>query len=173
MSGKKGKAVRKNLELAYDVYCAQGGNKSATLKVLKKDHGLKLSRPTFDAWIKDYRFEARLLKAEAERQRMADTQLSFEEQMLKALVERKAEYDTYFQSSKAVVPETQMMYAYTNLVKTIIDIQTKLNAYKADTFTGFMRDLIDWLGRNDPKALLAIEKNFDPFIKFAREKYAS
>ena len=42
---------------------------------------------------------------------------------------------------------------------------------QGDAFVDFMRDLIDWLSRNDPDTVAAIEKNFDEFVKWAKEKY--
>lgn len=169
----RGKAIRENVELAFDIYCDQGGNKERTLVELEK-RGLSLTKKTLYRWIKRYRFEERRLEVDAERQRLQDSQMSFEEKMLKALTDQKEKYETYFTSSAepGKPPDTQAMHAYTNLVKTIHEIRTRTGVFKASLFLEFMRDLIDWLSRNDPKAVPAIEKNFDDFISHAKEKYA-
>ena len=36
-----------------------------------------------------------------------------------------------------------------------------------------MKDLIEWLGKNDPDSVDAIERNFDDFVAFAKERYGA
>ena len=43
---------------------------------------------------------------------------------------------------------------------------------RPQVFLDFMRDLVGFLKEHDPEALLALEKNFDEFVTFAKTKYA-
>jgi hypothetical protein len=40
-----------------------------------------------------------------------------------------------------------------------------------EVFLAFMRDMVGFLKERDPEALQALEKNFDEFMSFAKEKY--
>ncbi len=40
-------------------------------------------------------------------------------------------------------------------------------------FLDFLKDLVSYLKEHDAEALVALEKNFDPFIGFAKSKYAN
>jgi hypothetical protein len=82
-------------------------------------------------------------------------------------------YEKYFASLGDAVVDNQAMFAYTGIIKSISEIKAKTGAYKSSLFLGFMRDLIDWLSKNDPDSVAVIEKNFDDFIQFAKEKYAA
>jgi hypothetical protein len=59
----------------------------------------------------------------------------------------------------------------------IIDAEEKIGSQEEavpnpEVFLGFMRDMVTFLKDRDPEALTALEKNFDEFIAFAKEKYA-
>lgn len=168
----RGKATRENVELAFDIYCAKGGNVAQTMVELER-RGLRLSRPTLDSWVGKYDFERRRIQVEEERQRLADTQKTFEAQVLDSLIKRKEQYETYFETSDKPAPDSYAMTAYVALLKTIVDIKAKVGAYKSALFLDFMRDLIDWLSRNAPEAVPVIEGIFDEFISHAREKYGA
>ena len=120
----KGKSfIAENRELAFKRYCENGGNIEGTLRVLEKD-GLKLSKPTFYEWLKKYNFEERRLKVDIERQKARDSQISFEEKMLNDLVRQKDKYEKYFDANDGL--DNQATYAYTGIIKTIIDVKKKL-----------------------------------------------
>jgi hypothetical protein len=60
----------------------------------------------------------------------------------------------------------------------IIDAEEKIGVQEEappnpEIFLGFMRDMVLFLKDHDPEALTALEKNFDEFIQFAKEKYKS
>jgi len=40
-----------------------------------------------------------------------------------------------------------------------------------EVFLSFMRDMVTFLKDRDPEALIVLEKNFDEFISYAKEKY--
>ncbi len=119
----KGKAVRDNLDLAYDIYCDKGGNVSQTIIELER-RGLRLSRPTMDKWITDYRFKERFQDANAERQRAADNQLTFEQRMMSKLVSQIEKYEKYLDETTGV--DNQATYAYTNLLKVVVELSRKI-----------------------------------------------
>ena len=119
----KGKAVRDNLDLAYDIYCDKGGNVSQTIIELER-RGLRLSRPTMDKWIADYRFKERFQDANAERQRAADNQLTFEQRMMSKLVSQIEKYEKYLEETTGV--DNQATYAYTNLLKVVVELSRKI-----------------------------------------------
>jgi hypothetical protein len=60
----------------------------------------------------------------------------------------------------------------------IIDAEEKIGSQEEaapnpEVFLGFMRDMVIFLKDRDPEALTALEKNFDEFISFAKQKYAN
>jgi len=167
----KGKSfITENRELAFRVFCACGGNVEMTLRELKKQ-GLELSRPTMDEWIEKFNFIDRRLKVDMERQKSTDNQISFEERMMSDLLKQKEKYEKYFESITGI--DNQAQFAYSSLLKTIMDIKSKLGSDKAGLFIDFMKELISYLSREDPVAVPVIEKNFDEFISYARIKYAA
>lgn len=167
----KGKSFfAKNRELAFKVYCRCGGNVEMTLRELDKE-GLKLSKPTFYEWIEKFNLEERRTKVDAETQGVKDSQLSFEEKMLSALLKQKDKYETYFET--LATPDHQAQYAYAGIIKTLFDIRTKVGSFKTALFIDFAKDLINFLSKTDPEAVGAIERNFDDFMTFAREKYGA
>ena len=120
----KGKSfIAENREIAFKRYCENGGNIEGTIRALKKD-GLNLSKPTFYDWLKKYNFEERRLKVDMERQKARDSQISFEAKMLNDLVRQKEKYEAYFEQNPVL--DNQATYAYTGIIKTIIDVKKKL-----------------------------------------------
>jgi len=51
------------------------------------------------------------------------------------------------------------------------EARTKAEVFKAGLFMEFMKDFVGWLSRNDTTAVAVIERNFDPFMAYAKEKY--
>jgi len=125
VSGRK--AIEKNKDLAFDVYRQMGGNTEGTLRELKK-RGLSLTKKTFNDWRKKFRFDERLKEADLERQRAEDSQLSFEEKMMLKLLAQIEKYERYFDSKSGI--DNQAVYAYTNLLKTVIELSRKMKPKK-------------------------------------------
>lgn len=122
----KGKSVFiESRELAFQTYRECGGNKELTLRELEKK-GLKLSKPTLYEWIEKFNFDGRLVKADAENQRTADLQESFEKKMMLKLVGQLEKYEKYFEENTDI--DNQATYAYTNLLKVIVEISRRLPA---------------------------------------------
>lgn len=170
MAGKS--YMAENRELAYRRWRECGQNCEATLRTLKDTDGLPVTKPTLYEWIEKYNWKERAARAEAEEQRVKDAVVISDEAMIIADLEKqKGKYERFFETLADCSMDNQAMYAYTNLVKTIVDIKARIAAYKADLFVGFLRDLIEWLSKNDPGAVSVIEQNFDDFMAFAKEKY--
>ncbi len=169
MAGKS--YLAQNRELSYRVWRECGQNIELTLRTLKEKHGLPVTKPTIYGWIEKYNWKDRAARAENEERKATDAVVSDEARMVLDLEKQKTKYERYFDSLGEAATDTQAMYAYTNLVKTIIDVKTRIGAYKAGLFLDFMRDLIDWLSKNDPEAVPVLERDFDDFIAFARKKY--
>ncbi len=124
--------VAENRELAYTVWRECGQNMEMTLRKLRGEHGMKLSKPTLYAWREKYDWKGRAARAEAEeRKAEAVRELSFEEKMIADLVRQKEKYEQYFESLGASPPDNQATYAYTGIVKAIIDIKKKLKVSDA------------------------------------------
>jgi hypothetical protein len=75
--------------------------------------------------------------------------------------------------------DPQAVYKLAALQKTIDaeergDTQDKetRNVDRPQIFLDFMRDLVLFFKDRDPAGLEALEKNFDPFIEWAKDKYA-
>jgi len=169
MAGKS--YIAENRELAYRTWRECGQNIELTLRTLKDRHGLPITKPTIYGWIEKYDWKGRAARAENEEIRATEAVVSDEARMVLDLEKQKTKYERYFDTLAETATDTQAMYAYTNLVKTIIDVKTRIGAYKASLFLDFMRDLIEWLSKNDPAAVPVLEQNFDDFIAFARGKY--
>lgn len=128
----KGKSlIAENRELAFKVYCEEGGNVEVTLRRLEKEHELKLSKPTFYDWMEKYNFKERLKNIDAERQQTRDSQISFEERMMNDLLKQKEKYERYFDTISGI--DNQAQYAYTNIVKTIIELSRKIKPSEKET----------------------------------------
>lgn len=171
MAGKS--YLAENRELSYRTWRECGQNIELTLRTLKEKHALSITKPTLYGWIEKFDWKGRAARAETEEQRANDAVVSSDSRMVLDLEKQKGKYERYFDSLGETATDTQAMYAYTNLVKTIIDIKTRIGAYKAALFLEFLRDLIDWLSKHDPEAVPIMERSFDDFIAFAREKYGS
>ena len=167
----KGKSlIAENRELAFRKYVECGGNVEGTLRALEKED-LKLSKVTFYEWMKKFNFEERRTKVDTEKQKITDSQISFEEKMLSDLLKQKEKYEKYFDTLLLI--DNQAQFAYASIIKAIIDIKAKLTAFKTSFFVDFMKDLITYLSKNDPATVPAIEKNFDDFMAHAKAKYGA
>ncbi len=122
---KKGKSfLAENRQMAFDVYCELGGNVEGARRELKR-RGLSLSRATFDEWKDKGDFKGRMLKLDAERQKAADDRRTLEQRMVQKLVVQIDKYEAYLEGLAPGTMDNQAVYAYTNLLKTIIGLSRK------------------------------------------------
>jgi hypothetical protein len=160
-------------EVSYATWRQCGQNIEATVRELRKK-GYLITKPTLCDWRDKFTWCDRAARAEAEEQKAGDAKISSREKALVSLRKRLQSYDDYLDSLPAGNhPDNQALFAYTNLVKTIGDIEMKAQGYKATAYLDFMRDLVDWLGKNDEEGLACIERDLDDFTAWAREKYAA
>ena len=137
-------------------------------------------------WAKKYKWKE---KREEYRQRIQKAQeetraIVREEVLLQDLVKQKVMMDDYFKDRIYDKGDSNTVGNYINIInnisKLLADMRKRDEALhglqKADRpqlFLDFMRDLVSFLKDRDPDALSALEKNFDEFIAFAKEKYAN
>ncbi len=159
-------------EDAYKTWRECGQNIERTMRSLSKK-GYFITKPTLYAWIEKYNWKDRAARAEAEEQKGKEAMENHDAKAITSLDAVRERYEKYFATLGDNVVDNQAMFAYTGIIKSISEIKVKTGAYKSTLFLGFMRDLIDWLIKNDPDSVGVIEKNFDDFIQFAKEKYAA
>jgi hypothetical protein len=167
-----GKSVDDEIkETAFQLWRKNGRSPDRVVKELR-EKGHMVTRQSIDTWKNERGWEDRAARAEALEQTAKDPQLSGEEKMIAALIGQKDRYEKYFETLPIGQMDTQAVYAYTNMITTIQNIRQKTASYKAELFVDFMKDLIIVLAKNDPESVPAIEKNFDEFILFAKDRYA-
>ncbi len=124
----KSKDTPENIELAFEVFRASGGNKGRTIAELAR-RGLRISRPTLDRWAKQHSFGDRLMTG--------DSSFSFEERMMLKLVAQIENYEKYFGTQKDL--DHQAVHAYSNLLKTVIELFRKLNLKEKKSTPGELK----------------------------------
>lgn len=159
-------------EAAYAAWRTCGQNITLTIKALKKK-GFIISAPTLYDWAEKYTWKDRAARAEAEEQKAGDAVINAEGRALGSLEKVQSRYEKYFESLGDAGIDNQAMFAYTGIIKSITEIKIKTGAFRASLFVDFMRDLIDWMSKNDPGSVDAIERNFDDFVAYAKERYAA
>jgi hypothetical protein len=134
--------------------------------------GFPVSKPTLLDWRDKYDWTGRAARAEAEEQRATDAVVGAEGTAIASLEKVQKNYEGYFETLDKTKIDNQAMFAYTGVVKSIIELKMKTTAYKAGVFTEILRDLIDFLAKNDPDGVNIIERNFDDLALWAKERYA-
>ncbi len=135
-----------------------------------KEKGLEVSRPTLYDWEGKYDWKNR--KSEIDLRRQETEGQTQDENLLAGLLSQKKKFEGHF-DSLGIEIDPQVTYAYTNIVKSIIDIRAKTNANRVELFMEFFKNLIDYAHKNDPQAVDVIERNLDDFVQYIREKYGN
>jgi transposase-like protein len=170
-------ALRKDAE---DLYIKE----QKTIEEISTATGVSVSQ--VQRWAKEEtwkeekeKFQERINKAREETR-----VLMREEILIEDLVHQRDLMKKYFEGKEVMEKaDTQMMYAYTNVTdsicKILADMRKRDEALRSiqkidrpQLFLDFMRDLVSFLKDRDPAGLEALEKNFDEFIAFAKDKYA-
>ncbi len=124
-------------------------------------------------------FKARLHKAQEE-----SRAIMREEILLQDLTHQRDLLKSYFDDRKILEKgDIQAMYAYTNVTDSICKIladmrkrdealRTVQRVDRPQLFLDFMRDLVLFFKDRDPAGLETLEKNFDPFVEWAKGKYS-
>ena len=159
-------------EKAFQLWRKNGQSPTKVVRMLQ-EQGHAVTRQTIDAWMNDPEcdWKGRAARADAVEQQAKDPELTGEERMIAALTRQAQRYEEYFDTLTVKSMDSQAVYAYTNLITTIQSIRQKTAAYRAEVFLDFLKELIDWLAKNDPDSVVAIEKNFDDFALYAKERY--
>ena len=148
-----------------------------TYDEIAKSSGVSIAQ--VGRWAEKY--EWRNKKEERKRETLkaqAEVRSPVREKILLDLKKQKERYDKYFETLGENEINTQATYAHATLCKTISEIQKDLDSkvkHKIDRpqiFLDFMRDLVSFFKDRDAEAVMALEKNFDEFINFAKAKYA-
>jgi transposase len=184
---KKNDAGKTKKEYSFEVVDRCEGmyiNDGKTLDEISKSSGVSVSQ--IERWYKKYEWKE---KREQFRKRTSKAQeetraLMREEILLEDLVHQRDLMKRYFEDKEIMEKaDTQMMYAYTNVTDSICKIladmrkrdealRTVQRVDRLPLFLDFMRDLVLFLKDRDPAALEKMEENFDPFIEWAKAKYA-
>ena len=158
-------------------------NDGKTLDEVARESGVSIQQ--LQRWLTKYEwrqkkeaFSKRRMKAQEETRALIR-----EEILLQDLVHQKDLLKSYFDGREILEKgDIQAMYAYTNVTdsicKLLADMRKREDALRGtqkidrpQVFLDFMRDLVSFLKDRDPAGLEALEKNFDEFVVFAKDKY--
>ena len=166
--------MAENRELAYRIWRECGQNAELTLRKLKAhEQGFPLSKPTLYEWMEAYTWKDRAARAEAEERRIADAVQNAEARAIASLEKVQEQCEAYLRSLGPAKVDSQVLFAYVNVVKSVAGMKAKAGEQKAALFLDFMKDLIGWLSKNNPAGMAVIEGSFDDFVTWAREKYGN
>ncbi len=124
-------------------------------------------------------FKARLLKAQEE-----SRAIMREEILLQDLTHQRDLLKNYFDNRQVLEKgDIQAMYAYTNVTDSICKILADMRkrdeslrgTQKIDIlkiYLDFLKDQVAFFKEHVPDALFALEKGLDPFVTWAKERYA-
>lgn len=118
--------IAETRELAFRTWRAQGENVEQTVKTLKKEHGVGVTKPTIYGWMEKFNWKERATRADAEAQKTRDVIVSDEERILADLEKQRKKYEQYFETLGVAAIDPQATYAYNSLAKTITDIKCKM-----------------------------------------------
>ncbi len=90
-------------------------------------------------------------------------------QLVEHLVSSDIDFDMDGSKLGRIVAE--MSRSKSILEKLKLDFRKEFDKEGAGAFGRFFRDLLTYLGENDPEASDALSRNFDDFINWAQEKY--
>jgi hypothetical protein len=124
--GQKGVGTPENREAAYTVYALFGGrNIKQILGRLEWKHGLRISAQTLYEWKKEGKWDARIAVGGEQ------DVLTFNERMLKRVLRLIGMYDRHFASGDSA-KDAQAAYAYTNLIRTAMELKRRMNRWESE-----------------------------------------
>lgn len=119
-----GNAPPETREFAYTVWRECGQNLSVCHRKMNGEHGYVISRQTLHEWKTKYDWEGRAARAEAEERMMTDA--TSDDAILAPLLKQKNKHEEYFDSLPVGKIDTQAVYAYNSILKTILVIKQKI-----------------------------------------------
>lgn len=164
-------------QIAYDAWRLCGQNLVETARALKRDHSFKVTRQTLASWRDEYDWEGRAARAEAEENRLAEAADISDAAIMNALLKQKKNYEDYFSTLPAGRIDNQAVYAYSNLLKKIVDIRPRDDgpAVDIDRPKLFLEDLqfiAEILKEIDPEGLKVFGRSIDTIIARFKESHA-
>jgi hypothetical protein len=166
-------------ELAYNTWRDCGQNLSETERRLSRDHGLPVSRQTLTDWCTKYDWKERAARVEIEASRQ---QTGTDDQtFLAALLAQKERYEKYFESLALGQVDNQATFAYSRLLKSLVEIRQGMAAIDSkepdiDRPKLFMEDLkfvAESLREVDPEGLKVFARNFDAVVQRFKAQLAA
>lgn len=169
-------APAESRERAYEVWRSCGQNITETTRALKRDHNYDISRQSLHAWKDKYDWERRAAQAEAENKQQIES--TSDDALMTVLLKQKKKYEGYFESLALGTVDNQAVYAYSNILKTLLDIRERISGDKIIDFDRpkiFLEDMefiVSTLQEIDPEGLKVIAKSFDTIIERFKEQHA-
>lgn len=164
-------------QIAYDAWRLCGQNIVETARTLKREHGFTVTRQTLASWRKEYDWEGRAARAEAEENRLGDSADISDTALLNALLKQKKNYEDYFSTLPRGRIDNQAVYAYSNLLKKIVDIRPRDDgsAIDIDRPKLFLEDM-EFIARTlkeiDPEGLKVLGRSIDIIVARFKESHA-
>jgi len=162
-------------ELAYSVWCECGQNLSECYRKMNGEHGYVISRQSLHEWKTKYDWEGRAARVDAEKIMMADA--TSDDALLVPLLKQKTKYENYFDGLPVGKIDTQAVYAYNSILKTMLIIKEKLsdgqiNIDRPALFLNDMEFVAKTLREIDPEGLKVFARNFDVLVAKFKEQNA-
>ena len=164
-------------QIAYDTWRGCGQNLVETERRLKAEHNFKVTRQTLASWRDEYDWEGRAARAEAEEKTIAESADISDNALLASLLKQKANYERYFETLPANRIDNQAVYAYSNLLKKIVDIRPKEDGGTVDIdrpklFLEDIQFIAQVLKEIDPEGLKVFARNYDAVVARFKEAHA-
>lgn len=116
-------------ELAFRVWRQAGQNWAEALRVMQNAHGFtKLTRQRLYEWAQDDGWQDRAARLQHEAERAELAEMLGRERFLADLERRKKQYEDYFDGMKPGQMDNAAVTAYAGLLKTMEQMQTKIEA---------------------------------------------
>ena len=164
-------------QIAYDTWRRCGHNLVDTVRVLKSENNFTVTRQTLASWRDEYDWEARAARAEAEEKSLSESTDISDNALLNSLLKQKANYERYFETLPAGRIDNQAVYAYSNLLKKIVDIRPKEDGSTVDIDRPklFLEDM-DFIAKTlkeiDPEGLKVLGRSIDVIIARFKDAHA-
>lgn len=159
-------------DLAYRVWRECGQNLSETQRRLCRDHDLPVTRQTLAEWCQRYDWKDRAARVEC-----AETQKAnciSDDALITALLAQKQRYEDYFESLTKGQIDNQALYAYSNILKTLVDFANKKRSEVVEVdrpavFLESLKFVAETLREVDPEGLKVFAGSFDVIVSRYKE----
>jgi len=114
-----------DINTAFYIWRSCGRGFETAVRELRRK-GYDISKQTLYNWAKKYRWDTRANEVDEEEAEVKKKRLSARQKALSDLIKQKEKYDIFFNELETP-PDPQMTYAYTNILKTIAEIEKSLH----------------------------------------------